>query len=215
MTNQGVVIVGAGGHAKVILELFRSSGVAIAGLVDIDGSPRDVLGAPVLGDDAILPTLLAQGITCAFVALGENRLRQRMGANLRAQGFDLVNAISPAATISPSARLGFGVAVMAGAVINAQAQIGDLAIVNTRAGVDHDCVLGEACHIGPGASLAGGVRIGALALLGVGSSVIPGIAVGEGAIIGAGACVVRDIGRNVTAVGVPATVAATNLGDMA
>lgn len=203
-TSGAVVILGAGGHAKVIIELFRASGTPIYGLIDKDKTPRRVLGVPVIGDDEALPSLLGQGAKRAFVALGDNRLRLKMGAWVQALGFDLVNAISPGATVSPSAQIGRGVAVMAGAVINAEAQIGDLAIINTGAGVDHDVVLGAACHIGPGAAIAGSVHIGACALLGIGSSVTPGQAIGEGAVIGGGACVVCDIAANVTAVGVPA-----------
>ncbi len=209
MPEDAVVVIGAGGHAKVIIELLRSSGVSIVGLIDADSTPRTVLGVPVLGDDTLLPTLRAQGIPNAFVALGDNSLRLHMGASVQALGFCLVNAISHRATISPSARLGCGVAVMAGAVINADAQIGDLVIINTGAGIDHDAVLGAACHIGPGATIAGRVHIGSLALLGVGSSVIPRRTVGDGAIIGAGACVIHDINPHVTAVGVPAIAVAS------
>lgn len=209
MPEDAVVVIGAGGHAKVIIELLRSSGITIAGLTDADSTPRNVLGVPVLGDDGILPMLLSQGVRNAFVALGDNSLRLDIGAGLQALGFHLVNAISPRATISPSARLGCGIAVMAGAVINAEAQIGDLAIINTGAGIDHETILGAACHIGPGAAIAGGVRIGSCALLGVGSSVAPGRMVGDGAIIGAGACVIHDINPHVTAVGVPAIAVAS------
>lgn len=204
MAEGPVVIIGAGGHAKVIIELLRGSGVTIAGLTDADSTPRNVLGVPVLGDDGLLPILLSQGIRNAFVALGDNRLRLDIGVGLQALGFHLVNAISPRATISPSARLGCGIAIMAGAVINAEAKIGDLVIINTGAGIDHETVLGAACHIGPGVAIAGGVRIGSSALLGIGSSVAPGRTVGEGAIIGAGACVIHDVNPYVTAVGVPA-----------
>jgi UDP-perosamine 4-acetyltransferase len=202
--KDAVVIIGAGGHAKVVIDLLNSSGVPIFGLTDVDGSPRRILGAPVLGNDEILPSLFTQGVRHAFVALGDNRLRLAMGTRVHALGFDLVNAISPRATISPSARLGRGVAIMAGAVINADAQIGDLAIINTGAGVDHDTFVGRGSHVGPGAAVAGGVHIGSGALLGVGSSVAPGCSIGEGATIGAGACVIDDIAPDLVAVGVPA-----------
>lgn len=199
-----MIIVGAGGHAKVVIELFRSLGIPIAGLTDADATPRTVLGVRVLGDDALLPSLFSQGLRNAFVALGDNKTRLRVGLSLQALGFNLLTAVSPRAAVSPSARLGAGVAVMAGAVINADAEVGDLVIVNSGAIVEHDAVLGRACHIGPGAVLAGQVRVGQSALLGAGSRVVPGREIGEGTVIGAGGCVVRDIPAHVVAVGVPA-----------
>lgn len=206
-----MIIVGAGGHAKVVIELFRSLRVPITGLTDADDTPRQVLEAPVLGDDTVLPGLFEQGARNAFVALGDNKRRLEMGLRLQALGFNLMTAVSPRATVSPSARLGVGVAVMAGAVINAEAEVGDLAIINSGAIVEHDVVLGRACHIGPGAVLAGQVRVGEGALLGAGSSAAPGRQIGANSVIGAGGCVVRDIPADVVAVGVPALVLRSRL----
>lgn len=199
-----ILVLGAGGHAKVVIELLRASGQEIAGLIDADATPRLVLGAPVLGDDARLEALRRDGIAHAFVALGNNALRLKIARRLQVLGYNLVNAISPAAVLSPSMTIGQGVAVMAGAIINAQARIDDLAIVNTGARIDHDCILGEASHIAPGCTLAGGVVIGPLAFLGVGCSAIPQVRVGEAAVIGAGACITSDILPRTLAMGVPA-----------
>ncbi|USQ97432.1 acetyltransferase [Caulobacter sp. RL271] len=202
----GVVIIGGGGHAKVVIESLRASGHAVAAIVDADPTPRVVLGVPVLGDDLKLPELRGQGLSALFVAVGDNRLREMLGRKARGLGFSLVNAIHPSATISPTARIGEGVAVMAGAAINAESEIGDLAIVNTGAVVDHDCRLGAACHLGPASALAGGVTIGDRAFLGVGARVIPGVSIGADTIVGAGGVVVRDLPEAVLAVGVPALV---------
>lgn len=202
----GVVIVGGGGHAKVVIESLRASGQTVAAIVDADTTPRDVLGVPVVGDDAALADLRGQGLSRLFVALGSNRLRQTLGGQARALGFSLVNAIHPSAVISPSAWIGEGVAIMAGVAINADSRVGDLAIVNTGAVVDHDCDLGEACHVGPASALAGGVRVGARAFLGVGARAIPGVRIGADTILGAGAVVVRDLPDAVLAVGVPAQI---------
>lgn len=200
-----VVIVGAGGHAKVVIELIRAEGAyRPIGCTDAGPGPDAVLGLPLLGDDTVLPTLLEQGVRHAFVALGGNALRLKIGRKVEALGFTLINAVSPRATLSASATIGRGVAIMAGAVINAEASIGDLAIINTNASVDHDGVIGEAAHIAPGCALAGNVRVGPLAFLGVGTSVIPGVVIGESAMIGAGAAVVRDVAAKTVAVGAPA-----------
>lgn len=202
-----ILVVGAGGHAKVVIELLRAGGGHVAGLLDADPTPREVLGAPVLGDDARLADLRAQGLRHIFVALGDNNLRLRLGRQAQGLDYEVLNAISPDAMISPSAEIGLGVAIMAGAVINAQTLIADFAIINTGARVDHDCILGEACHIAPGTTLAGGVQVGSRAFLGAGCTVIPRTCIGEAALIGAGACVTFDIPSHTLAFGVPARVA--------
>jgi UDP-perosamine 4-acetyltransferase len=200
-----VVVIGAGGHAKVVIELIRAQGrYEVVGCTDREPQRREVVGAPLLGSDDVLPGLYARGIRHCFVALGDNALRRKVATQVTALGFQLVNAISPKAIVSPSARIGRGVAVMGGAVINADATIGDLAIVNTRAAVDHDCQIGEAAHVAPRAALAGSVRIGPLAFVGAGATIVPGISVGESTVIGAGATVISDLGPNIVAVGVPA-----------
>jgi UDP-perosamine 4-acetyltransferase len=204
MASAPVVILGAGGHAKVVIELIRSGGGVVSGLVDRDPAPRSVLGAPVVGDDSVLARLYADGARHAFVAIGDNEARVAAAARATDLGFTLVNAVSPHACVSDSARLGVGVAVMAGAVINADSEVGDLAIVNTGAVVDHDAWLGRGCHIGPGAVLAGGVRIGQGAFIGAGATVTPGRVIGAGAVVGAGACVIEDVSDDVIVVGVPA-----------
>ena len=204
---QPVVVVGAGGHAKVIIELIQAQGCyRVVGLIDADPTPRTVLGVQVIGADRDLARLRDSGLNKAFVALGDNRRRVAIGRDLAHVGFEIINAISRAAVISPSAQLGRGVAIMAGAVVNAATTIGDFAIVNTGALIDHDVMIAEGAHIGPGCALAGNVRIGRLACLGVGTSATPGTTVGAGALVGAGACIIRDIPDDAVARGVPAKV---------
>ena len=202
--NPAIVIVGAGGHAKVCIELFRAMGMPIACCIGADDSVPDCLGVPVVRGDHHLQSLRAEGFDRAFIALGSNRLRARLGDIVRALGYSLVNAVSPHAVVSPSAQLGCGIAIMAGAVINASARIGDLAIINTGATVDHDCVIGEAVHLAPQCALAGAVTVGAGSFLGVGCKVIPGVRIGAHATLGAGTVAIRQIADGATAVGVPA-----------
>lgn len=202
----GVVIIGGGGHAKVVIESLRASGHTVAAIVDADPTPREVLGVPVVGDDLKLPQLKEQGLSALFVAIGHNRLRETLGRKAQGLGFALVNAVHPSAMISPSVKLGQGVAVMAGVAINADTHVGDLAIINTGAVVDHDGRLGVACHLGPASALAGGVTVGDRAFLGVGARVIPGVRIGADTILGAGGVVVRDLPDAVLAVGVPAKI---------
>ncbi|HMA73201.1 MAG TPA: acetyltransferase [Xanthobacteraceae bacterium] len=202
-----LLIVGCGGHAKVVTDLVRARGdYNVAGFIAHDARRPTRSDIPLLGCDNDLPKLRQQGIVNAVVAVGDNGRRRDLGMHLIELGFNLVTVVSPAATLAPSVQLGAGVVVMAGAVINAESRIGSHVIINTHASVDHDCVVGEAVHLAPGAVLTGNVKIDRLAFIGAAASVIPNVTIGERAIIGAGSCVIRDIPAGATAWGVPAKV---------
>jgi UDP-perosamine 4-acetyltransferase len=209
--DRTVVVVGAGGHAKVAIEALRFSGWTVLGCTDFNAGHEAVVGAPVLGTDDVLPEVLEAGVRFVFVALGNNKLREAKADELRALGFEQPNAIGPNAAISPSAQVGVGVAIFGGAIINADARIADYAIINTNASVDHDCVIGRAAHIAPGCALAGCVTVGDRTFVGAGSTVIPGITIGPGTLVGAGSVVVRDLAGGITALGVPARLRQTDV----
>ncbi|VWX60501.1 UDP-perosamine 4-acetyltransferase [Burkholderiales bacterium 8X] len=201
----GVIVIGAGGHAKVCIELLRAMERQVAFCIGGDDDAGGFcLGVPVLAGDAHLASLRDRGFGQAFVAIGSNGLRQRLGARALALGFELVNAISPRATLSPTAQLGRGVAVMAGAIVNADSRIADFAIINTAASVDHDGHIGEAAHIAPHCGLAGNVEVGARSFLGIGTKVIPGIVIGPDVVAGAGSVIVSDVAGEARIAGVPA-----------
>jgi UDP-perosamine 4-acetyltransferase len=199
-----VIVVGAGGHAKVCIELLQAQGEKVAYCVGNPDSPDTCLGIPVLKSDDHLPALRKDGYERVFIAIGANPVRNKLAGKATEMGFKLINAISPSAVISPSANLGYGIAVMAGAVINAQASISDLCIINTGATIDHDCVIGLAAHIAPQCALAGNVQVGALSFIGIGSKIIPEIHIGESVMVGAGSVVISNIGPAAKVVGVPA-----------
>ena len=202
-----VVVIGGGGHAKVVLDiLIDRADVELAGCVTAVTTVSTVLGVPVLGADDVLPAVAASGVTHAFVAVGENRLRAKLQRHVTELGFSLINAISRSAVLSARVNLGTGIAIMPGAIVNVDTTIGDGAIINTGASVDHDGAIGAFAHIGPGSTLAGNVTVGEGTFLGAGTTVIPRRTIGAWTTSGAGAVVVQDLPGGVLAVGVPARV---------
>lgn len=199
-----LVVIGAGGHAKVAIEAIRAQG-RYEPVACVDRTERGaVLGVPIVGDDGKLAQLRSEGIAAAFIAIGLNRVRQRLGSDAASKGFDLPTIIDPSARISPTCAIGAGTLVMPLAVINAQADISRLAILNTSCVVEHDCRVGEAAHVAPRSAMAGNVRIGERTFLGVGTVVRPEINIGADVMTGAGSVVVSDIPDGETYVGVPA-----------
>jgi UDP-perosamine 4-acetyltransferase len=202
----GVIILGAGGHAKVVIELLRANRIHVGYCVANSASGPNCLGVDILAGDAQLEGLYKRGYRQFFPAVGDNMLRRRLSAHALELGFEMVNAIGPRAVVSPSCIVGRGVAIMEGVIINAATRIADLAIVNTGSTVDHDCDIGMAAHVAPNCALAGGVRVGEGAFVGAGSVIIPGVDVGDYSVIGAGSVVLRDVPGSVVAYGNPARV---------
>jgi UDP-perosamine 4-acetyltransferase len=198
-----LLLLGAGGHAKAVIEVARAAGAELVGLV-ADGSAQKVMGVPVIGTDADLPRLRAEGIEAAFAAIGDNALRQRLITTLRGLGFALPALLHPRAVISPSATLGAAVVAMPLAFVGAEAFIGDGVILNAGAIVEHDGRIGAAAHIAPGATLAGNAAVGERALVGAGAAARPGVRIGADAIVGAGAVVVADVPAGAIVAGNPA-----------
>ena len=206
MTVDAVIVLGAGGHAKVVIELLRASENPVAFCIGLENSADYCLDVPVLKGDYHISRLRQEGYYKMMPAIGENNIRMKLAMLALDQGFQLINAVSPHALISPSGTLGQGIAIMAGAIINAASYIGDFSIINTGAVIDHDCFIGPGVHIGPQSAIAGNVRIEEGSFLGVGCKVIPEIRIGSHSVIGAGAVVIENIPNNSVAVGVPAKI---------
>lgn len=204
IVHDRIIIIGAGGHAKVVIELLRAMTKSPAYCIGDSNSPDHCLGVPVLRGDQNLRILRDDGYRMAIVAIGSNRIRQRLSDLAVSVGYELVNAISPSAFVSPSATIGDGVAIMAGAVVNAETIVEDLAIINTGASVDHDCRIGRAAHIAPHCGLAGNVVVGAATFLGIGCKVVPSVRIGDDVTVGAGAVVISDLPSGGVFLGVPA-----------
>mgnify|MGYP001163035009 CR=1 FL=1 len=212
MSKKKVVGLGAGGHAKVIIDILSmSEGLEVIGLTNADPATVGslVLGVPILGNDKVLSGLRSAGVAAAFIgvgSIGDCRPRRRLFLHASELGFEMINAIHPTATVAQSARIGRGVALMAHAVVNPDVQIGDNVIVNTGAQIDHDCRISDHVHIAPGACLSGDVQVAECAHIGVGATIMQGIRIGQGALVGAGSVVLRDVAAYTTVFGIPARV---------
>lgn len=191
----GVYVIGAGGHAKVVVSTLLAAGIPVDGLFDDDmqkiGSV--ILGVKVLGTLADAKALAPQS---GVIGIGDNRARKRIAEEFA--GWEWLSVVHPRAFVHPSVRIGPGTVVFAGAVIEPDAYLGAHVIINTGVTVDHDCVIQDFVHLAPGVHLAGSVVIEEGALLGVGAVAIPKVRVGSWAIVGAGEWLLA------TAIGVPA-----------
>lgn len=207
-----LLILGAGGHAKVVAETAISSGQfsELAFLDDRCSGPDQmpsVLGFPVLGPLALaIEFIHLEQFVAASVAFGNATARLNWIEKLDAAGYALPVLIHPTAWVSPSAQIASGSVVFAQAAVQTLAKIGVGAILNTGCSVDHDAELADGVDICPGARLAGEVQVGARTWIGIGASVIQQVRIGCDVTVGAGAAVVRDLPDGVTALGVPARV---------
>lgn len=204
-----IVIIGAGGHGKVVLDILRRAGEhRVAGFLDADTSLAGsvVNEIPVLGPMNLLPKLRHQKVRGAIVAIGDNRVRASYAKLVVDAGLELVSAIHPAATLSSTSAMGTNVVVAAGTVICTDVKLGNSVIANTSCVIDHECQIGDATHICPGVLLAGRVTVGKGVMIDLGAKVLPCLQIGDHAIIGAGATVIRDVPAGATVVGVPARV---------
>ena len=203
--SKGLLIIGAGGHGKVVADAAREQGQWTK-LAFLDDDPQ--LTAPIVGLPLLGGTQAAAGLRIeypdAVVAIGNADGRLGLMEELGRQGFGLPVVRHPSASISASAILHAGCVVFAQSAISADAALGKGCIVNTGATIDHDCILADGVHVSPGAHLAGGVTIGRGAWIGIGACVRENITIGGAVTVGAGAAVVNDIDRNLTVAGVPA-----------
>ena len=202
-----IVVFGAGGHAKVVVDvLAQMKRYEIVALLDdsmaLHGKSR--WGYKVLGGREQFQKLLKRGVSGLIVGLGDNRLRQEVFEAAGKAGLSLISAIHHSVQLGSRVRIGAGSLLVAGAVINVDAEIGDNVIINTGATVDHDCRIGAHAHLSPGVHLAGGVTVGELSHIGIGAVVLPNVTIGRACIVGAGAVVRESVPDGAVVAGNPA-----------
>ncbi|WP_299735219.1 acetyltransferase [uncultured Endozoicomonas sp.] len=205
--NKKLLILGAGGHARVVADCALAMGIwsSIAFLDDRYPELSLINDWPAIGRIADLESFISEYSEMALgVGVSYESLRLELIIRGQQVGAKFPAIIHPSATISPFSKIGEGSVVFAGVVINVNASIGSGCIINTASSIDHDCLVGDGSHISPGALLAGGVTIGEKAWVGMGAKVLQCISVGPESVIGAGAVVLSDVPANSKAVGVPA-----------
>lgn len=199
--SERVIVIGAGGHGKVVADIVLKSGDTLLGFLDDNETlPSDIAGIPVLGKIGEY----VKFFDAAFViAVGNSAAREKISQQLN--GVRWYTAIHPCAVVSAiDVQLGMGSVVMANAVINPSARIGKHCIINTAAVVEHDDRIGDFAHVSVGAKLGGTVSIGGHTWVGIGATVSNNVSVIGHCMLGAGAVVIQDIKESGTYVGVPA-----------
>lgn len=208
--NFEVIILGAGGHASVLVDALKYTDIRIIGYTapKSDAPSIKLSHLQLIGDDSAVFKYPAEQIRLVngLGSVGSNVHRRRVFQSFKNKGYFFANIIHPSAVIAPDVLMGEGVQVMAGTIIQTGSRIGENTIVNTRASVDHDCIIGSHVHLAPGVVLSGGVQVEEGVHIGTGATVIQGIRIGKNSIVGAGSLVIKDIPEETISLGVPARV---------
>lgn len=200
------ILLGSGGHSKVLLNILFLQSHKILGYTDIVTKDPHFYGLTYLGtDDRVFSydpgkVALVNGI--GQVPYSARRIDLYEHFSIR--GYRFANVIHPSSIIGMDVKIGDGVQIMAGAIIQPATTIGNNTIINTKASVDHDCRIGNHVHLAPGSTISGNVVIEDNVFIGAGATVIQGIHIGQNSVVGAGSLVVKDVPPNATVFGVPA-----------
>jgi len=197
--KKDIIIVGGGGHAKVVIDAIRNEGAfTVKGIVD-HAFPKGaiVAGVEVLGGDEVLQELYASGTRDAFIGVGtvgRYDIKCACYERLKACGFTLAIVRHPSSVIAADVVIGVGTFIAAGAIINPGVVIGENVIINTGASIDHDCRIGDYTHIAPGAILCGTVVVGQQVHIGAGAVVVQNTQIVDKSFVKAGRLVEKDLG---------------------
>ena len=207
MASKKLLLIGAGGHCRSVLDcIISGQEYDEIGIVEREICGGSVLGIPVIGTDADLPQLFAQGWTQAVItvgSVGDSSIRRKLYSSLKKVGFKFPSVIDPSAMIGRETMIGEGVFIGKRVVVNTGTQLATCAIINTGAILEHDCRIGEFSHIAPGTTLCGEVSVGEDSHIGAGSVVRQQLQIGRNSLIGAGSVVVKNIPDRKIAFGNP------------
>ena len=205
LSSSDLIIYGAGGHAKVVASTALAAGLKVSCLIDarreLEGTT--VLGIPVRHEDSVV----LRSRPKAIIGIGNNATREKIASRLESR-VTWLTLIHPRAWCCPSARLGAGTVVFAGAIVQPDVRIGSHVVINTAASVDHDCKISDFCQLAPGVALSGAVTLGERSFLGTNSAVRQGINISRDITVGVGAVVVKDLSEAGTYIGAPARLIA-------
>lgn len=206
MIKKRVILIGGGGHAKVLYEIIKFHNLEVEAIC----SPCNVVPAlnsyPCLRSDEEVLNYSPREFTLVN-GIGSVSLpykRKSIYEYFKNNGYEFNTLIHPSAIISSDVEISEGAQIMAGSVIQTGTKIGFNTIINTRASIDHDCQIGSHAHIAPGVTLSGDVHVGETVHIGTGTTVIQGISIGSGSLIGAASLVLKNFGEGLTAYGIPA-----------
>lgn len=199
LMETNVILFGASGHCKVIIDIFQCNSVLIDYIVDDNSETKSILNKVVTHSSKYQLQVNDEVV----LSIGNNKVRKKLANQFNV---NFIKAIHPKAIVSEFSKVDNGTVIMAGAIVNSDAVIGKHCIINTAAIIEHDCIIEDFAHISPNASLAGGVKVGEGTQVGIGATVIQGISIGKWCVIGAGAVIIKDIPDNVTVVGNPGRI---------
>jgi len=208
-----IIIIGAGGHARVLIDVLRRLGLQPAAAVDVNsalhGSQLDEV--PVIGGDEAVFVRATSDVVLVngqgnVPNIGSSGLARRRAVYMKfvERGYAFLTVVSPDAFVSPRAQIGIGAQILTQTIVHPGSSVGANTIVNTAALLDHDCIVGAHSHIAPGTVLCGRVHVGEECHIGAAAVVVPGIRIGDRAVAGAGAVVTADVAPGTTTLGVPA-----------
>lgn len=202
--NKTALVIGAGGHARVVGAMLHANGMKIHGFLDANyvvDSVEMIKYAPLIGRPEDI-TSYQPHLHQLFIAIGDNQKRREIFQNASVAGYELPLLTHPSALIESDCSIGKAAQICIGAILSAEVSIAEGVIVNSGSSIDHECAVGAFTHIAPGAILAGRVTVGEEVFVGIGAKIAQGLHVGNGAIIGAGSIVLKDVPAGAKVLGI-------------
>ncbi len=208
--SKNIVIIGAGGHAKIVVDIIERTGDIIYGLTDVNYlEKRECMGYPIIGNDEILQSVISNEIKFAAMGIGHVGYpdsRNKSYQYAQKIGYIFPVLVHPSAVIANTAIIGEGSVCAAHSTVNVDARIGKICIVNSAAVIEHDVQMEDGVHVAPHAVVLGEAHIGKNSFIGAGSVILQGIRIGKNCIIGAGSVVLHNVDDDCVVVGNPGRI---------